>query len=109
MSDFSELSQRALAIRQLYSELEKKLYGQSWTREEIMLGFMGDVGDLSKLVLANEGVRHIEDARVKLEHELTDCLWSILVLADEYDVALEGVFYRTMDDLEDNIRRQKSE
>ena len=28
--------------------------GRTWTREEFMLGFVGDVGDLAKLVMAAE-------------------------------------------------------
>ena len=37
--------------------------------------------------MAASGVRDIPDARRKLEHELADCLWSVLVLADAYGVA----------------------
>ena len=53
--------------------------------------------------MAESGVRDIPDARRKLEHELADCLWSILVLADVYDVDLERAFRRTMDELEQHI------
>ena len=42
--DFQNLIDRALTIRKLYEEKEKQLYGSSWTREEIMLGFVADVG-----------------------------------------------------------------
>ena len=65
---------------------------------------MGDVGDLMKLVLAKDGVRDIENVDKKLEHELADCLWSILVLAKEYNIDLEKAFMRTMDELEAKIR-----
>jgi NTP pyrophosphatase (non-canonical NTP hydrolase) len=106
MSDFSELRERAKKIRQLYADFEKSQYGRSWTHEEIMLGFVGDVGDLSKLVLANEGVRQIDNAKYKLAHELSDCLWSILVLAELYDVDLETSFLQTMDELEDHLTSQ---
>lgn len=106
MSDFSELNERAKNIRQLYADYEKSQYGRSWTREEIMLGFVGDVGDLSKLVLANEGVRQIDNAEDKLAHELSDCLWAILMLAELYDVDLETSFLRTMDELEGHLTSQ---
>ena len=69
------------------------------------LGFVGDVGDLMKLIIAESGVRDIPDARQKLEHELADCLWSVLVLADAYGVDLEKAFTQTMDDLEGHIAR----
>lgn len=46
-----DLMQKAVAVRQQYAELEKRKYGRSWTDEEIALGFVGDVGDLMKLVM----------------------------------------------------------
>ena len=104
---FRELEQRALAIRGQYASLERRRYGRAWTREEIALGFVGDVGDLMKLALAREGVRAIPDAAEKLAHELADCLWSLLVLADAYEVDLQQAFLRTMDDLEAYLAAQQ--
>lgn len=78
-------------------------YGRSWTREELALGFVGDVGDLAKLLLAEAEVREIPDAKEKLGHELADCLWSIIVLADEYGIDLEEAFLKTMAHLEEVI------
>ena len=101
--DFKSLQQRALEIREKYSKLEEQKKGRSWTNAQIMEGFVGDVGDLMKLVMAKEGVRDIEDVDNKLAHELSDCLWSILVLAKKYDVDLESSFFQTMDDLEKRI------
>ena len=109
MTEFSELVRRAKHIRQLYAEYEQSQYGRSWTREEILLGFIGDVGDLSKLILANEGVRQIDDAKDKLAHELADCLWSIIVIAELYEVDLEQAFLKTMNELEDSINRLGTE
>lgn len=98
--DFSAMSQRALTIRQHYETFEKAHFGRSWTTEELALGFMGDVGDLAKLMLAHEGVRDIPDHPAKLAHELADCLWSLMVLADRCGVNLEEAFNKTMNDLE---------
>ena len=39
----------------------------------------------------------------KLAHELSDCLWSVLVLAHAYDVDLEQEFLRTMGELERDL------
>ena len=102
--EFQQLAQRAMEIRQQYAEYETKRYGRAWTREEIMLGFVGDVGDLTKLVVAQEGVRDISDSDAKLAHELSDCLWSVLVLAQMYDIDLERAFVETMDQLEEHLR-----
>ena len=69
-----------------------------------MLGFLGDVGDLAKLVHGKAGVRPRDDLDEALAHELADCLWSVLTLADRYGVDLESSFLTTMDDLEEHLR-----
>jgi NTP pyrophosphatase (non-canonical NTP hydrolase) len=94
--ELSELQGQARAIRERYDELETERFGRSWNHEEIMLGFLGDVGDLSKLVQGKAGIRPTPDLDRALAHELADCLWSILVLADCYDVDLEAAFTDTM-------------
>lgn len=101
---FKELQQRALEIRSKYAELNQKKYGREWTREEMAQGFVGDVGDLMKLVMAKAGIRETENVDERMAHELSDCLWSILVLADEYDVDMEASFHKTMDEIEKRIQ-----
>lgn len=95
-----KFSARALEIQDLFRKNESK----PWSRQDIMMGFVGDVGDLAKLVMAEEGLRKIPDARAKLEHEMADCLWSLLVLAKKYDVDLEKAFSRTMNELEAKLK-----
>ena len=56
--------------------------------------------------MARQGLRHIPEAEQKLGHESADCLWSILVLAHMYEVDLEQVFLKTMDELEQHIAAQ---
>ena len=53
-----------------------------------------------KLVMAKAGARQIEEVDRKLAHELSDCLWSVLVLADACGVDLERAFLLTMTELE---------
>lgn len=67
------------------------------------MGFMGDIGDLMKLIQAKNGVRAIPDVDDKLAHELADCLWSICVLADLYKIDLEQAFVKTMDEIEQHL------
>jgi len=98
--EFSDMRQRAMAIRGMYQNFEVARYGRGWNNEELALGFMGDVGDLAKLVMAVNGRREIPDARAKLAHELADCLWSVIVLAQAHEIDLEEAFLSTMDDLE---------
>lgn len=105
--EFAELIVRAMEIRQQYAEMETTRYGRAWSLEELALGFVGDVGDLSKLLMAHVGVRNIPDVEQKLAHELADCLWSLLVLSQKVGVDLECAFLRTMDDLEVHLAAQR--
>lgn len=101
--EFSDLIQRAMSVRAQYAQLEQKRYGAPWTNEELALGFVGDVGDLAKLVMAQNGRRAIPNASEKLAHELADCLWSVIVLAQAHDVDLEASFFQTMNELEAHL------
>lgn len=90
--NLSDLEDAAIHLNELYEQLETKRYGRVWTTQELALGLMGDVGDLAKLIQAHVGVRTIDDHKAKLGHELSDCLWSILVLANKCGVDLEAEF-----------------
>ena len=92
--NFSDLEKSALQLNDLYEQLEVKRWGRVWTTQELALGFMGDVGDLAKLIQANAGIRDIDDCKAKLGHELSDCLWSILVLANKCGIDLQAEFAR---------------
>ena len=101
--NFSELEQAALQLNDLYEQLEVKRWGRVWTTQELALGFMGDVGDLAKLIQAHAGVRTIEDHHPKLGHELSDCLWSIMVLAHKCGVDLEAEFIRNTREISEYV------
>lgn len=99
--ELAQLSARAMQIREGFARSEQRRVGRTWTREEIAQGFVVDVGDLTKLVMAKAGARRVAgDVDAQLAHELSDCLWSVLVLAQLYGVDLEKEFLRTMDELE---------
>ena len=101
--EFQQFVDLAMRIRKQYEAKEKELYGSTWTSAEIALGFVGDVGDLAKLVVAENGKRNIPNSKEKLEHELADCLWSVIVLAHEHGVNLENSFINTMSELEKHL------
>lgn len=105
--DFKQIQSRALEVREKYSQLEQQKKGKSWSNSQLMEGFVGDVGDLMKLVMAKEGVRDVENVDEKLAHELSDCLWSVLVLANKYEIDLEASFMKTMNELEERIEKDK--
>jgi NTP pyrophosphatase (non-canonical NTP hydrolase) len=101
--DFKQISDKALAVRAKYNELNQKNVGHSWSNRELMEGFVGDVGDLMKFVMAKEGSRHIDDVDEKLKHELADCLWCILVLSKNYGVEIDTEFMEKMDELDERV------
>jgi NTP pyrophosphatase (non-canonical NTP hydrolase) len=107
--EFHDLIERALSVRKQYETLEMNRYGRLWENDEIALGFVGDVGDLAKLVIAQNGVRDIPEARDKLAHELSDCLWSVIVLAHNYGFDLETVFMENMELLSEQIEAQQKQ
>lgn len=99
MSDITELQKRALEIARRYDDLNRQSGRQSWGGKEYAMGFVGDVGDLLKLVMAKEGLRDKDNVDAKLAHELADCLWSVLVIADYYKVDIDAAFAKTMGEL----------
>ena len=101
--NINELSKRAVEIREKYDVLNKTKSGQAWTTLQLAQGFVGDVGDLQKIAMAKEGLRDMDDVDSKLAHELSDCLWSVLVLAERYGIDIEKEFLNTMDGLEERI------
>lgn len=102
--EFEQLKKRALEIRDKYVSLEKTQYGREWTTEELMLGFMKDMGDLAKLIQAFEGIRQAEDLDKAIAGELSDCLWSVIILADRLGVDLEKAFLQTMNEIDHKLQ-----
>jgi len=98
--EFQQLMKRAVEIRNQFEVKEQAQFGSAWNSEEITLGFVGDVGDLAKLIIAANGKRNIPNSKEKLEHELADCLWSVIVLSHMHGVDLESSFINTMNELE---------
>jgi NTP pyrophosphatase (non-canonical NTP hydrolase) len=94
------MQERAMHIAKLYTGLNEAEGHEPWTPTDYMSGLVGDVGDLSKLVMAREGKRTITDVDKKIEHEFGDCLWSLLVLAKKLGIDPAHAFDRTMAELE---------
>lgn len=101
--EFQKLVNRALDLRRQYEKKEKQLYGSPATEEDLVQGFVGDVNNLSRLILANQGKREIAYSTEKLSSQLSHCLWSVIVLAGLHNVDLEQSFMETMDKLENHL------
>ena len=101
--NFDDIQKRAVEIRNKYDKLNQDQRGVTWNEQQLMAGFVGDVGDLSKIIMAKHGLRAMDDVDAKLAHELSDCLWSVLVLANKYNINLSEEFMKTMDELDKRI------
>lgn len=102
-TDFETLQKKALFIKNLYNQKHKEKGKEAWTASDYMAGFVTDIGELSELVAAKKGVRTVENVDQKLEHELNDCLYSLIVLADECNIDLASTFSKNMDALAERI------
>jgi NTP pyrophosphatase (non-canonical NTP hydrolase) len=102
--EFSAVILRALTIRGKFADYETRAYGREWTTEELTLDLMKDVGDLAMLVQASQGVRQVPDFDKALGHELIDCLWSVIALADRLGINLETASTQTMDELDQALQ-----
>jgi NTP pyrophosphatase (non-canonical NTP hydrolase) len=104
---FEEIQGRAVQVRKEYDTLNAKR-GVTWNEQNLMSGFVGDVGDLSKIIMAKHGLRGMDDIDEKLAHELSDCLWSVLVLADKYKIDIASEFLKNMDSLSHRIAKEST-
>jgi NTP pyrophosphatase (non-canonical NTP hydrolase) len=103
---YQELLTAAVRVREKYNQLNEQNHAGAWDGDKLMAGFVGDVGDLSKIIMAKSGHRAMDDIDEKLKHELSDCLWSVLVLANHYDIDLENQFLKSMDELETRVNNE---
>lgn len=99
MSDIKDLQKKALEIRHRYDHLNKQKDGKAWNTEQLARGFMKDVTDLNEIIDGHKGKQSIE-------HELSDCLWSILVIAYKLGIDIEKSFWRTMAELDKRLDDQ---
>ena len=101
-----QLQKYALKIKSKYRALEIKRTGKIWTNEQLAQGFIQDVNELMNFVKTKEKNNKNKTIDIKIAHELSDCLWSTLVLAHIYNINLEKSFLGTMSALEMKIDSQ---
>lgn len=94
-----ELKAIAAEIRSSYDLANDAAGRRRWGSMEYCQGLMGDVGDLTKLLMVQNQLRTGNPDRDRIEHELADCLWSILTIAEAVDIDLEHAFLKTMREL----------
>ena len=102
--DFSEAVRRSMKIRRLYHELEERNHGAAWTKQEDVIGFVYDVGELGRMVMAAEGRWvHRGDLKKDLEDKLAECVWWLCVLSERLGIDLDAAFASKMAELEGSL------
>lgn len=101
--ELKDLVKRAKEVQSLYRKFNERSGHKGWDASAYTQGFVGDVGGLMKLVMAKSNLRDVENIDKKLAHELSDCLWSIVVISSELGIDLEKEFLATMDELENRF------
>lgn len=86
---YKQLVQIAKETRTLFEKYEKKSAGKVWDNQQLFMGLVTDMGDLSKLILAKDGYRSLSGNVDKaLRHELADCFWVLIILSEKYNINL---------------------
>ena len=99
---FQRTQRKSAEVQRKYAELNKENEIEWGVREHVE-ALVIDASDLLKLIQAKEGFRTKENVDAKIVHELCDCLWSILVVADKLEIELGDVFGKEMDVLKSRI------
>lgn len=99
-----EVTQRVLAIKKAYRDKNVTDGHKKWDVSDYMSGLVGDIGDLSKLIMAKQRLRGFDDdIDAALQHEIGDCFWSLIVLCDELGMTVEDAMEKTLKDLEERL------
>jgi NTP pyrophosphatase (non-canonical NTP hydrolase) len=102
--DFKEFIQKAKEIQKLYRELNKRRNEKNWTASEYVQGLVGDVGNLTRLVMAKNNFRTIKNVDEELRHEIVDCLWALIIISEELHLDLEKEYFEKMKKFEKIIK-----
>ena len=104
--EFKDIIKKAEEIQDAYNKLNAEKNQTKWGASEYVQGLVGDVGDLTKLVMAKNNLRSGENVDEKLKHEISDCLWAIIIISKELHIDLEKEFITTMDSLKQRIETE---
>lgn len=103
-----EKIRRALAIQKKYRVQNSNEGRVDWDVVDYAAGFNADVGQLTKLIMAKGNRRGMQgDVDKMLQHELGDCLWSIIILCNELGFKPEACLETALKDLEERLKGVK--
>lgn len=100
-----EQVERALKAQKLYRAQNAKEGRAEWDVIDYAAGFTADVGQLTKLIMVKANKRGIAgDVDQMLQHEIGDCLWSLIIICSELGITLEDCLEKTLNDLEERLK-----
>lgn len=106
--EFKEIIEKARGVSALYDALNREQGNSKWELRDYVQGFMEDLGSLARLAMMKDGMRApFEDLDEKLKHEICDCLWSTIRIADALNIDLNAEFPKQMDKLAKRIKEEK--
>jgi hypothetical protein len=112
MSELKELQYRALVIANHYDDYNRAKGRKTWDLNDYTDGLVGDVGDLMKLIMGARNRRNVEGGEgveAKIEHELNDIMFSLLLLYKVFRLDPDESFLKAMDVLEKRVVGMKAE
>ena len=103
-NNFQKMMDKVVEVKAKYETIEPK----TWGINQAFMGMVKDIGELSKILMAHEGYREDldKDTKKALEHQLTDVLYSIMVIGDKTGIDLEKSFWETMEEIEKKIDKE---
>lgn len=105
--EFKDLSKKVKKVKEAYEELSRKKKKKVWGATEYAQGLAGDTGDLIKLLVLSDTNAKDKKLHNKICHELADCLWSVIVLAQELNVDIEKELLINMEYLKQKLDESK--
>lgn len=106
--EFREILKKTREISSLYDQLNAEQGHKKWEAEHYAQGLTEDLGTLTRLMMMRSGLRAGSgDLEEKLKHEVCDCLWSVVRIADALNIDLEKEFPIQMDKLAKRIEEEK--
>jgi len=102
--DFKALAKKVREIKTSYEDYAKEHKKKIWSTNDYIRGLVGDVGDLVKRITVYEDDRTDADVKNEVRHELADCLWSLMIIAQELEIDLEKEFLVNVEYIEQKLR-----
>lgn len=104
MSDIYEMQDRAMQVANRYRQVGADEGLKDWSARDYASGMTKDLGDLTKLLMIQDGFRADgldgADLEEKIQHEVGDLMWSVLVISKKLGIDPAEAFGKTMNELE---------